>query len=334
MSVDVTTLPKRPRPARRLMLLAAVGLGLAGAALLLRQSWLSRPIGSGPAGPAVPRQVFDGVWTSQKVLLLGVGDSVTAGFGATKGHSYFIRLVANPEDEFPDMELICLSEVLPNLKTRNIAVSGSTSIDHLAALARLEINPPDVLGLVVMTTGGNDIIHDYGRSPPREGAMYGATLDQAWPWIESFDKRLNEMMDRLTVCFPGGCQVFLANIYDPTDGIGDCQTAGMPNWPDVLRIHQACNAIIARCARDHSFVHLVNIHDAFLGHGIHCTQRWRQHYRSKDPHYWYFENLEDPNDRGYDAIRRLFLIEMSKILSPGSAAPITTWPPVEPVSLQ
>ncbi|MBC8117927.1 MAG: hypothetical protein H7062_26345 [Candidatus Saccharimonas sp.] len=40
----------------------------------------------------------------------------------------------------------------------------------------------------------------------------------------------------------------------------------------------------------------------FLGHGIHCT------------HYWYWDNLEDPNDRGYDAIRRLFLIEMARIL--------------------
>ena len=31
------------------------------------------------------------------------------------------------------------------------------------------------------------------------------------------------------------------------------------------------------------------------------------------PHYWYAENLEDPNVRGYDAIRRLFLIEIAKV---------------------
>jgi len=55
------------------------------------------------------------------------------------------------------------------------------------------------------------------------------------------------------------------------------------------------------------------LHDEFLGHGIHCRQPWREHYRPKDPYYWYAENLEDPNIRGYDAIRRLFLIEMVKV---------------------
>jgi len=34
-----------------------------------------------------------------------------------------------------------------------------------------------------------------------------------------------------------------------------------------------------------------------------------------DPHCWYYTNLEDPNGRGYDALRRLFLIEMATALS-------------------
>ena len=49
-----------------------------------------------------------------------------------------------------------------------------------------------------------------------------------------------------------------------------------------------------------------------FGFGTHCTQFWRKHYRRDDPTYWYFWNLEDPNDRGYDALRRLFLIEIAK----------------------
>ena len=52
----------------------------------------------------------------------------------------------------------------------------------------------------------------------------------------------------------------------------------------------------------------------FLGHGVHCTHFWHREYRPADPHYWYWDNLEDPNDRGYDAIRRLFLIEMARTL--------------------
>ena len=71
--------------------------------------------------------------------------------------------------------------------------------------------------------------------------------------------------------------------------------------------------IIADTCDSYTNVHLVDIHAAFLGHGIHCRDRLNAHYHPDDPHYWYFDNLEDPNDRGYDAIRRLFLVEMSKV---------------------
>jgi len=298
----------------RLLLWAALALVVLGGGLGYRHYWLSRPIGQGPAGPRVPRQPFAEVWTTRNVLLLGVGDSVTAGFGASPGYSYFERLVRNPNDEFAEMQGIHLSAVLPNLREENMAISGSTSIQHVEVLReRLETQAPDTLGIVVMTTGGNDVIHMYGRMPPREGAMYGATLDQARPWIDNFEQRLDKMIDLLEERFPGGCHVFLADIYDPTDGIGDAQNAGLPRWNDGVAIHQAYNDVIRRCAQERAPVHLVPMHREFLGHGIHCSQFWREHYRPEDPYYWYADNLEDPNDRGYDAIRRLFLIEMAKV---------------------
>ena len=39
-----------------------------------------------------------------------------------------------PPAEYPDMEGICLSAVLPHLSTLNIAVSGSNSLEHVEAL--------------------------------------------------------------------------------------------------------------------------------------------------------------------------------------------------------
>ena len=60
---------------------------------------------------------------------------------------------------------------------------------------------------------------------------------------------------------------------------------------------------------------MVDQHTAFLGRGIHCTQFWTKQYDAHDPHNWYYVNLEDPNERGYDAIRRLFLNELGKIAS-------------------
>lgn len=300
---------------RRLFWLMCIGCLFVGAAFFYLYFWLHRPIGNGPAGLSVPLTAFRSNWSNQKVLLVGIGDSVTAGFGSSARHSYFDRLVNNPEDEFSDMQGRCLSRVLPGLEHRNLAVSGSTSIEHLVFhLSKLETQQGDVFGIVVVTTGGNDIIHNYGRSPPREGAMYGATYEQAIPWINNFSTRLEKILSRIQEKFPGGCEIFLANIYDPTDGIGDIVNAGLPSWPDGLRVLSAYNEIIDSATQKRENVHLVNMHDHFLGHGIHCLQFWRRNYQTQDPHYWYSDNLEDPNDRGYDAIRRLFLIEMMKSL--------------------
>src|SRR5947207_12316819 len=161
-------------------------------------------------------------------------------------------------------------------------------------------------------TGGNDLIHWYGATPPHEGAMYGATLPQAQPWIDNYETRLDAMFTAVEERFPGGCMIFVADIYDPSDGVGDPEsTWALPRWPDCLRLVSAYNAALRRVASRHGAVHVVPVHDAFLGHGIHCRQFWRSHYDWRDPHYWYFENIEDPNDRGYDALRRIFLREIS-----------------------
>lgn len=301
--------PRRMR--RRLMLLVGLGVVLSLGMVGYTRWWLARPIGSGPAGPSVAREAFKRTWSERPVLLLGIGDSVTAGLGADRrDHSYFERVRINPADEFGELRGISLSAVLPNLTADNRAVSGTTSLEHLRVIERLEPFDSDLFGIVVMTTGGNDLIHNYGRTSPREGAMYGATLAQAEPWIVNFEMRLNRMLDLLTKRFPGGSAIFLADIYDPTDGVGDAPSVFLPDWPDGLAIHARYNEVLHRAAEERANAYAVPMHAAFLGHGSHCQQFWRSTYRADDPHYWYFENIEDPNDRGYDAIRRVFLNAM------------------------
>jgi len=303
-----------PRRGRRLLGLLALGVVLIGAAGLYLYLTFSLPVGEGPAGPAVAKAAFTHPWTTRPVLLVGLGDSITAGFGTRRGHTYFDRLVANPPDEFSDMKGICLSAVFTNLRTTNLSVSGTVSSEHAQGqLPHVPRADALTLGFVVITTGGNDLIHNYGRTPPRNQAMYGATLEQAKPWVAEFADRLETIVSGLESRFPGGCHIFLADIYDPTDGVGDIAKAGLPAWPDGMKVFGAYNDAIRDCAKKHSSVHLVNFHDAFLGHGIRCRQFWARHYDRKDPHYWYYANLEDPNERGYDAIRRLFLIEMAKV---------------------
>lgn len=305
------------RSTRRLYALVALGLAALAGVAGYRYFWLYHPIGSGPAGPAVPRESFAQPWSDRDVLLLGLGDSVTAGFGASSGYSYFDRLVKNPWGEFPDMAGINLTAVLPKLKAENKPISGFTSMECLEhSIPKLRTQPAKTFGIVVLTIGGNDVIHLYGRAPPRECAMFGASFDEAQPWIANYEARLNVILDKIVQRFPGGCRIFLANIYDPTDGVGDIQNAGLPAWPDGLKLLTAYNEVIARVAVARPETVLVDMHGAFLGHGIHSLKFTNRHYHRNDPGYWYYDNLEDPNDRGYDALRRIFLIEMSRELPP------------------
>jgi lysophospholipase L1-like esterase len=304
----VKTQRKGRRPSR-LTIIVIVGLVLIGILYALKPS-----VGSGPAGPAVPQEPFQKVWTERPVLLLGLGDSITQGFGASAGMSYFDRLHKEPPEEFPEMRGRNLSAVLPHLTARNVALPGSTSHQHVEdQVPYIQEKTPDVFGIVVMTTGGNDIIHNYGKSPPEEGAMYGATLAQAGPWIANFEKRLDEMLTAITSRFPRGCEIFLGNIYDPTDGTGSARMAGLPSWPDGLKVLAAYNKVIQRVSDQHRNVHLVDLHSLFTGHGVVCRFFWRKGFHFDDPHFWYGVVFEDPNDRGYDATRRAFLIEMCKV---------------------
>jgi hypothetical protein len=98
--------------------------------------------------------------------------------------------------------------------------------------------------------------------------------------------------------------------------VGDAPSVFLPDWPDGLAIHAEYNAATQRVASRRPQVHVVPLHATFLGHGSHCRQFWRKTYCSDDPHYWYYHNIEDPNDRGYDAIRRVFLrtiLEQSRL---------------------
>ena len=270
--------------------------------------WYRLPVGEGPAGAQLPGGEFQAVWRDKPVLLVGLGDSITAGLGARDGWGYFDRIITNPTGDWSDVQGLNLSVVLPQLSYTNLAMSGSTSLEHeRRQIPRIPATDSNTLGIVVMTTGGNDLIHNYGKTPPREGAMFGATWEQAQPWIANYAERLNRMLDAINERFPGGCEVFLADIYDPTDGTGSARRVGMPPWPDGMQIHAAYNKILHEAARQRPNVHLVPLHKTFLGHGLTCRRFWRSTYRSEDANYWYWVNLEDPNERGYDAIRRVFL---------------------------
>jgi lysophospholipase L1-like esterase len=300
---------------RTLLIVLLITLPFVYVAYRIRVATRVLPMGSGPAGPAVSSDPFQKIWSDGKVALVGLGDSITRGLGAQREHTYFELLQKNDDIQYPDMEGCDLRYVFPGLEAHNYAQDYTVTKEHVEnQLPRVPIYPPDIKGVVVITSGGNDLIHDYGRSKPTDGAMYGCSYKQAIEWTENIKARLTKLIEGVNGKFPGGCQIFFANIYDPTDGVSDPQSKGLPRWPDAVKVISLTNQKIAELCNSYENVHLVDIHSGFLGHGIHCTEFWRRYYNRDDPHYWYYENLEDPNRRGYDAIRRLFLTEMIKVL--------------------
>src|SRR5581483_348855 len=90
MSSDKETPPPTSTTTRRRLVprlpvfLACALLAIGGVAF--NYFWLSRPIGSGPAGPAVSAALFAKPWSTNPDILVGLGDSVTDGFGARKNY--------------------------------------------------------------------------------------------------------------------------------------------------------------------------------------------------------------------------------------------------------
>ncbi len=295
--------------------LVAISLGL----LLLWGAFrhYHAPMGSGPAGPAVPSTAFNEPWSQRDVLLVGIGDSVVTGFGAPKGFGFFDMLSANPREDEPDMQGKNLHRVLPHLQVLKLAMNSTSSGDHLRSqLGLLSRQREGVFGIVAVSTGGIDLIHDYGAQPPRDEALYGATWDVGKELADKFRGRLDQLLDDITSRFPGGCEIFIATIFDPTDGVGDIERTDpllrvvkpLPPWPDGLRIHGAFNDHIRAAARARKNVHVVEVYELLLGHGLHAGDTANAHYHSGDPTTWLYYNVEDPNQRGYDAIRRAFLL--------------------------
>jgi hypothetical protein len=122
-----------------------------------------------------------------------------------------------------------------------------------------------------------------------------------------FERRLGRVLDTIRDRFLGGCHIFLGDYFDPTDGQGDIEHAPitLPRWPDGEAVLNEYNHALREVASHRTgWVHVIGLRQAFAGHGIHHGSQA----------YWYFYNLEDPNDEGYEAIGRLYEAALAAVL--------------------
>lgn len=284
-------------------------------------TYVVQPMGSGPVALEVARGPFQKVLSQEKVYLIGMGDSVITGFGS-EGRGLFPLLLGKVAD---DPLQLNLKQVYPKIDYINLANNSTTIAMHVetARVYRGQMLALDAPAIVVLSTGGIDLIHNYGKGEPHDGALYGSPRENLPRDRKLFAERLGKLMGEIKDSFPKGVEVYVQTIYDPTDGVGDIEHVSaalravrpLPHWEAGIAYLDAWNEEIMALEKAFPFVHVVDVHGIFLGHGIHCRDKSNPHYDPKDQGYWYYWNLEDPNVRGYDAIRRGYLRKWAAVHS-------------------
>jgi len=226
-------------------------------------------------------------------LYLGLGDTLSIDkYAGGSGCGACALLARNRDDAYPDFAGRDLTSRFPDITLAPLARDGATTRGVLEEqVFRLPADPGGRT-VVTFTAGANDLLLTL--------QLRGTLLDEDG---EAVVRRLRSMVASIHTRF-AECLVLLATVVDPTDGVGDLLAPGQPlnRGLDVLA---RVNDQIRRIAAEDDGTELVDLHAAFLGHGSHAREPANPHHHPDDPTPW-LGDLVTPNDRGADAIRRLW----------------------------
>lgn len=240
-------------------------------------------------------------------LFVNLGDSIAAGWSSLKSYADLMVHDDNTRPEFKDKDLTTL---FGSITVRDLAKAGSTS-DEL--LDQLKSVPENQTGhtLVLISSGGNDILYDYQLALDEEG-------------VKEFGKKVAENIDAVlqhfsdTTRYPGGVTLAFLNLYDPTDGTGfipedtpvvDMCKNALPflnMLGDKLMYHlQLYNDALSEYAKQKDNVYLIDIHREFLGHAFQYADPQSPYYNADDPTLWFTYDCIHPNTTGHYGIRAI-----------------------------
>ncbi|HXL73676.1 MAG TPA: SGNH/GDSL hydrolase family protein, partial [bacterium] len=205
-----------------------------------------------------------------------------------------------------------LSTKYPGIQLLNLAIPGATSMtvinNEMSSIPQGAASPTFVTILI----GGNELITTCGNSPgvgsPCDGGIFGCTTAQGATWASNFQARLEtQIVDVLknTALYPRVQKIVIANIYDPTDGVG----LAAYGWPAGEAVLAQYNTAIQNVVNDTGST-LVDDYTLFLGHGIQYNIISNPYYDSANPTFWYTPNGASlpihPNNTGYFELYKLF----------------------------
>lgn len=231
--------------------------------------------------------------------LLVMGDSISAGYGATpRSDAYFTILARNDDAMWPaDMAASLQTRFGAAVPVVNVAVAGATTAtmrsNQLPALQRMA--PFAGHTVVVITIGGNDITTSIATGNPT-----GAALDTAIANLRATVTFLQNPMN-----FPGGVSVYVAAVYDPSDGVGFVNgcffNLRLPSFVSALNVWR--DRYVALGTELHFAV--VDALGHFHGHG-HNHDDPDNPYWDDASHDMWFDDCLHPNNRGHSEMRKLF----------------------------
>ena len=237
--------------------------------------------------------------TSPKTVIF-LGDSITAGAGARNDDEDYVSLLVNNTSTWPDWDGIDLATRYPGIDVVDVSKSGSwtgtilnSQIDRLEDQITL---PFDGEVLVVITVGGNDL-QSVLLNPSGVDERLENTVGN---WRKIAEYFLDEQR------FPDGSTLLMANVYEPTDAVGQVDGCfyGL-NISFLLPSLLDANTQLRGLAEEAGFS-VLDMRGTFLGHGFHYSDPTSPHYNEDDPSLWLANGCTHPNPRGHHEIRAMF----------------------------
>ncbi len=229
-----------------------------------------------------------------------LGDSITAGAGAGDEAERYASLLVHNTTTWPDWDGIDLATRYPGIDVVNVsgggAWTGTVLNEQLERFEALSPLPFEGEVLVVITVGGNDlqsVLLDPGGVEERIEKTVGN-------WREMAEYFLDEQR------FPDGATVLMANVYEPTDAVGQAGSCfyGLDISSLLPSLHDA-NTQLRGLAEEGGFSAL-DMRGTFLGHGFNHSDSSAPHYDDADPSLWMRNDCVHPNPRGHHEIRAMF----------------------------
>jgi len=271
--------------------------------------------------PDTNSYVPDGYRASAPERVIFLGDSITAGVGASAGSlTYPSLLVNNDEDVWGDYADTDLRGLFGDMEVVDVSVGGATTdsvlSEQLPDLSSALGASVSGESLVVITVGGNDMQANMLQILTGGDGVAAQVID-------GVVDNMNEFIDYFDDAnrFPDGVFVYLSNVYEPTDSFGQVDQClfGFDIGPIMHNFDQANDAI--RGVAEDRGIGMVDLRGHFMGHGWYNEDTELPWHHPEDPTRWFDDDCIHPNDRGHHELRRLFHAAIDGVPLPAEPQP-------------